>query len=168
MKRIFKIVMVVPMLALVLNACQPEDYKELGAPTENVSTLAGTWKLTKVTQTDEDAARKGFPYQTLDLTSAFPYTDFRLTFNANGSSPTTFTTTPGNSPKIIRLASGNWFVDDPKFPKVLTLANPTDTARITLGSYPAAFNPVLKVRLEKRDASSGKLLISYSYEFTKQ
>jgi hypothetical protein len=168
MKRILQILMLAPVLALVLHACRPLDYKSVGLPKENINTLFGTWKLTKVTQTDEESARKGFPFQTLDLTSTFQYTDFKLTFNGNGSTATTFATTPGNSPKIIKLASGNWTVDDPSNPKVITLANATDTSRITLGSYPIGITPVLKVKLEKRDPATGKLFISYSYEFTKQ
>jgi hypothetical protein len=166
--KLYRLSFIFSALALVLNACQPESYKEVGVLTAPLTGLSGTWKLTKVTQTDEDALRKGFPFQTLDLTSVFPYTDFKLTLSANGTTPTTFTTTPGNSPKIIKLTSGNWTVDDPNYPKVITMANATDTARITLGSYPSATNPLLKVRLERRDAATNKLLISYSYEFTKQ
>jgi hypothetical protein len=75
---------------------------------------------------------------------------------------------PGNAPKIIRLTSGNWAVDDPAYPKLLTLSNGSDTTRITLGSYPRGSSPNLKIRLERRDSASNKLLISYSYEFTKQ
>jgi len=168
MKILFKLLFIVPVLMIMLHACQPDKYKSIGLPTTPISSLAGTWKLTKVIQTDEDAARKGFPFQTLDVTNVFPYTDFKLTLNANGTTPTTFATTPGNAPKIIKLASGNWIVDDPSYPKVISLASGTDTSRITLGSYPTLTNPLLKVRLERRDVATNKLLISYSYEFTKQ
>lgn len=152
---------------LFLLGCQPAKLKSLEAPATILNTLAGTWKLTKVTQTDEDAARKGFPYTVLDLTTTFAYTDFKFTLNLNGTAPGTFATVPGNSPKIIRLTSGNWLVDDPNYPKLITMVNGTDTARITLGSYPLGSNPNLKISSKKSDAS-GKLLISYSYEFTKQ
>jgi hypothetical protein len=168
MKNVFKISMVIPLLGITLFACQPLDYKEVGVPVKNIAALAGTWKLSKVTQTDEDAARKGFPFTTLDLTSVFPYTDFRLTLNTNGNTPTTFATTPGNAPKVIRLLNGNWTADDPTYPKVLTLVNGTDTSRVTLGSYPTGSNSALKLRQERRDATTGRLLISYNYEFTKQ
>ncbi|TDH25135.1 DUF5004 domain-containing protein [Segetibacter sp. 3557_3] len=153
---------------VLLYACQPEQYKSVGLPNDNVSMLAGTWKLNKVIQTDEDSKRKGFPYQQLDLTTLFPYRDFVLKLDANGSAPSTFSTTPGNSPRIIRLASGNWLVDDPAYPKVLTLASATDTARVTLGAYPTGITPVLKITRERRDSASNRLIMSYSYEFTKQ
>jgi hypothetical protein len=167
MKRI-KLFLLAPIIALLVFACRPDEYKKLGLPSENIAALAGTWKLSKVIQTDEDAARKGFPYQTMDVTSVFPYSDFRLTFNTNGNTASTFATMPGNAPKIIRLTSGNWAVDDPAYPKLLTLSNGSDTTRITLGSYPRGSSPNLKIRLERRDSASNKLLISYSYEFTKQ
>ncbi len=158
------------VLATILTGgCKPENYKPLGKSATPINALAGTWKITSVTQKDEDAANKGFPYQTADLTNVFPYTDFTLTLNMNGNNPTTFTTTPGNSPKIINLASGNWTVDNPVYPQVLTLANATDTAKVTLGGYPlGASASNLKIALAKHDAASGKLLISYSFVFSKQ
>lgn len=157
----------------MLTACRPEKFKEVGALSPVVASLAGTWKLTRVIQTDEDAKSKGFSYgpinvQQMDITNVFPYTDFKLTLNANGNTPTTFTTAPGNAPKIIPVASGNWLLDDPAYPKVLTMANATDTAKVTLGSYPSGETPVLKIRVERRNATTNKLLVSYSYEFTKQ
>lgn len=157
------------LLAVILiSSCKPENYKPVGSAVTPIGSLAGTWKITSVTQRDEDAANKGFPYIQSDLTDVFHYTDFTLTLNTNGKTPTTFATVPGNSPAIIHLTSGNWTVDDPLYPKVLTLVNGTDTARVTLGAYPTGASPTLKITLAKHDASSGKLLISYNYVFTKQ
>jgi hypothetical protein len=173
MQTIIRKILIMAVAAVLLHSCRPEKFEEIGATRNVPGTLAGTWKLTRVIQTDEDAKNKGFTYgqvniQQMDITNLFPYTDFKLTLNMNGNAPSTFTTAPGNSPRIIRLAAGNWTFDDPQFPKVLTLANPTDTARITLGSYPTGASPVLKVTQERRDKLTNKLLISYSYEFTKQ
>jgi hypothetical protein len=157
------------LIVILAAGCKPENYKPLGKAPAPITSLAGTWKITSVTQKDEDAANKGFPYQQTDLTNVFPYTDFSLTLNMNGSTPTTFTTSPGNSPRIISLASGNWSTDDPAYPKVLTLISGTDTAKVTLGAYPlGASASTLKIALAKHDAASGKLLISYSYVFSKQ
>ena len=165
----FKIVALSLFLAGLLAAgCKPENYKPLGKAATPITTLAGTWKISSVTQKDENAANFGWPYQTTDLTSLFPYTDFTLTLNMNGNVPTTFTAAPGQAPKIITLTSGSWTVDDPTYPQVLTLANGSDTAKVTLGSYPSGINPSLKVAVARRDAASGKLLISYSYVFVKQ
>jgi hypothetical protein len=165
----FKIVAHCLFLAgLLITGCKPENYKPLGKAATPITTLAGTWKISSVTQKDENAANFGWPYQTTDLTSLFPYTDFTLTLNMNGNAPTTFATSPGQAPRIITLASGSWTVDDPTYPQVLTLANGSDTAKVTLGSYPSGVNPSLKVAVARHDASSGKLLISYSYVFVKQ
>jgi hypothetical protein len=173
MKNILQKLLLPLFVVLAFYSCRPDDFKDLGAPAAATSSLAGTWKLNKVLQTDEDAKNKGFTYapiniQQMDVTSIFPYTDFKFTLNMNGNTPSTFSTTPGNAPKIIKLASGNWVVDDPNYPKVISMINGTDTAKITLGAYPMGATPILKVTSEKRDAATGKLLISYTYEFTKQ
>jgi hypothetical protein len=173
MKKVLNKLLLPVFLVLAFYSCRPDNFKDLGTPSNVTSSLAGTWKLNKVIQTDEDAKNKGFTYtpiniQQLDVTNIFPYTDFKFTLNMNGSTPSTFTTTPGNAPKIIKLTTGNWVIDDPNYPKVISMINGTDTAKITLGSYPMGSSPVLKVTSEKRDASTGKLLISYSYEFIKQ
>lgn len=167
MKNLKNIFSVFAASALIFS-CKPDAYKEIGEPVNNINAITGTWALTKVTQTDIDAQTKGFPFQTQDLTALFPYTDFRVTFNSNNGTPSTFTTTPGNSPRIISIASGNWSADDIDDPKVLTLTSGSNTQRITLGSYPGATSPLLKISVERRDAASDKLLIRYSYEFTKQ
>jgi hypothetical protein len=153
--------------AILAAGCKPENYKPLGKAGAPIASLAGTWKITSVTQKDEYAANLGWPYQVTDLTSLFPYTDFTLTLNMNGNTPTTFATAPGQAPKIITLTGGNWTVDDPTYPKILTLAGTTDTAKVTLGAYPTEVDPTLKITVARRDAS-GKLLISYSYVFTRQ
>jgi hypothetical protein len=156
------------MAALLFAACSPTEHKDLGEPRDILTSLGGTWKLTKAVQVDEDATRKGFPYKELDITSLFPYTNFVLTLNVTGGAPATFTTNPGTSPKIIKLASGTWTVDDPKYPQVITLTSGATTEKVTLGGYPVGASKTLKLRVERKDASSGKLLISYTYEFAKQ
>jgi len=173
MKKLIKIFSFLLLAGALLTSCQREKFNEFEAPSEVTSNLAGTWRLTRVIQTDEDAKAKGFIYgdvnvQQMDVTHLFPYTDFRLTLNMNGNTPATFTTTPGNAPAIIRLSNGSWSLDDPKYPKEITLVNGAVTEKVVLGAYPSAANPSLILRLERRDASTNKLLISYNYQFTKQ
>jgi len=155
-------------VAAVFSACSPEDYKELGPPRNILTAISGNWKLIKATQTDEDAKAKGFPFKEKDLTLLFPYTDFKLTLNLNNGTPGTFSTVPGSSPRIIKLTSGNWAVDNAEYPKVITLTSGAVTETVTLGGYPVGVATTLKLKVERRDASTGKLLISYSYEFAKQ
>lgn len=163
MKLILKTGTWVLALALLFAACSPEARKELGAPRNIMESLTGTWKLIKATQVDEDAARKGFPFKEMDITNLFPYTNFVLTLNSG-----TFTTTPGTSPRIIKLASGSWTPDNAEYPKVLTLTSGVVTEKVTLGAYPVGPLNTLKLKVERKDASTGKLLITYTYEFAKQ
>lgn len=153
---------------LFFAACTPVERKELGDPRNIVESFQGTWKLIKATQVDEDAAKKGFPFKELDITTLFPYTNFVLKLDVNNGNPSTFTATAGSSPKIIKLPSGNWTVDDKNAPKVITLSSGTVTEKVTLGGYPVGPYKTLKLTVERKDAATSKLLISYSYEFAKQ
>lgn len=166
MKIISKTGFMLMAIVLMLSACKPDAHKEIGAPRNIQASLVGTWKLVKATQVDEDAARKGFPFKELDITNLFPYTNFVLKFNSG--TPGTFTTTPGSSPKIIKLASGNWAVDNADYPKNITLTSGSTTEVVTLGGYPVGAATTLKLKVERKDASTGKLLITYTYEFAKQ
>ncbi len=168
MKRINKIAILLVLVTALLGSCQPDAVKELGAERELLTSLNGSWKLIKATQVDEDAKVKGFPYQQLDITNLFPYTNFVLNLNVAAGAPTSFTTAPGASPKIVKLTTGTWTVDNLKYPKRLFLANGTSYDTVSLGGYPVGAATTLKLRKEKRDFASGKLLISYTYEFTKQ
>lgn len=149
-------------------SCKPDSLKDLGAERDIMQSLTGSWKLTKAVQVDEDAARKGFPYKEKDISATFPYTDFKVTLNTENSAPTTFTADPGASPKVIKLTSGTWTVDNLDFPKKIYLANGGATDTVSLGSYPVGASKTFKLRKEKKDAATGKLLLSYNYEFTKQ
>lgn len=166
MKIVMKTGWMFALVTLLFTACQPDAHKEIGAPRNIAGSLEGTWKLIKATQVDEDAARKGFPFKQLDITTIYPYTDFVLKFT-NGS-PATFTTTPGSSPKIIKLASGNWTLDNPDYPQKITLTSGSTTEIATLGGYPTGPYSTLKLKVERKDASTGKVLITYTYEFAKQ
>ncbi|MEP7256552.1 MAG: DUF5004 domain-containing protein [Ferruginibacter sp.] len=168
MKHINKIAIVMMLATIVFVSCKPDSIEDMGGKRDLLQSINGTWKLTKATQVDEDASKKGFPYQQLDITSLFPYTSFSLTLNVTSGAPTTFTTNPGTSPKIVKLSSGNWTVDNVTNPKNLYLVNGAATDTITLGGYPVGASTSLKLIKEKRDKTTGKLLISYSYEFAKQ
>lgn len=168
MKSINKLAIILVLGAVFLGACKPDALKDLGMERDLLNSLNGSWKLVKATQVDEDAAKKGFPYQQLDITNLFPYTNFVLSLNVAAGAPTTFTTNPGASPKIIKLTTGTWAVDNLKYPKNLYLRNGAATDTVSLGGYPVGAATMLKLRKEKRDFTTGKLLISYTYEFTKQ
>lgn len=176
MKKLLRTGFMMLTVSLLFTACQPDELKEIGESRNVLSSLQGTWKLIKATQVDEDAATRGFPYKELDITNLFPYTNFQLKLDLANGAPSTFSTTPGSSPKIIKLASGNWSVDNANYPKVVTLTSGVITEKVTLGGYPVGPNNTLKLKVERNQlipatATSPeklKLLISYSYEFAKQ
>lgn len=148
-------------------SCKPEVFPPIGDPQNVVKDLQGTWSLSKVTQIDQDATTKGFPYKQLDITSVYPYTDLVVGFagDAQGN-PSTFTITPGNSPKIADLMSGSWNVDDAKAPTAITLKNGTVTNTLTLGSYANLKAGKLTIKRDKK--LNGKVILSYQYEFIKK
>lgn len=170
MKNIILKISFLLLISAAIIGCQPDKVGEIGAIRDVPASFAGSWKLTKAVQVDEDVKRKGssFIFNTIDLTSLFPYTDFKLTLNTSvHGSPTTFTADAGASPAIIGLTSGTWAVDDGKAPKAITFKNGANTEEVTLGAYPIGGNNKLTFRIERKDAA-GKVMISYTYEFTKQ
>ncbi|MCH5715266.1 DUF5004 domain-containing protein [Niabella hibiscisoli] len=144
------LILSIALITVLVFSCRPDTSGIVGEERSILSSLSGTWKLTKVTQTDEDAKRKGFPYQTMDLTTLFPYSDFQLTLNAANGAPADFITTPGSSPKIINLTTGSWKVDDPAFPKDITFTSGSTDEIVILGGYPVAGSEKLVLRKEKK------------------
>ncbi|RYE22056.1 MAG: DUF5004 domain-containing protein [Sphingobacteriales bacterium] len=168
MKSINKITLMLVLAVAVFASCKPDALQELGPERDLLASLQGNWKLVKATQVDEDAKTKGFPYQQLDITSLFPYTTFAFSLNTDANGPTTFTATPGTSPKIIKVTGGTWAVDNLKYPKNLIFTNGAVRDTVSLGGYPVGAATSLKLKKDKRDFTTGKLLISYTYEFNKQ
>jgi hypothetical protein len=152
---------------LLITGCRPDGYEPVGGTNDNITAISGAWKLTKVTQTDVESQRKGFPYTTEDLTTVFNYTTLQLTFNVSNGAPSTFTINNGSAPPITGITSGSWSVDDPKSPKTITLKNGTVTETMTLGGYPNSVNSKLKVKVTRIDAATNKPLIAYDYEFSR-
>ncbi len=83
MKIILKGSLLFMAFTLFFAACTPVEKKELGDPRNIVQSFEGTWKLIKAIQVDEDAAKKGFPFKELDITTLFPYTNFVLKLDLN-------------------------------------------------------------------------------------
>jgi hypothetical protein len=147
--------------------CKPEEFGPIGAEENILKELQGTWTLSKVTQKDEDAATKGFPYKELDITNVYPYKELVIALQGDAAgTPTTFTITPGNAPKISDFNTGTWTVDNVKAPTVITIKNGTTTSDLTLGSY--AELKTGKFYLKKVRKSNGKAILSYTYQFTKK
>ena len=154
------------IIALVLFGCKPDSFRPVGERTNYVSQMAGNFKLTKVIQSDVKAVKNNYPYKTLDLTNSLSFTDFEMTLNPATNGKGTFTTKPGNAPMIIRLASGNWTVDNQDAPKMMYFINGTDSVKMEMGSYTSLRNNQLSLRVVR--TLDGKPVIYYDYQFTKK
>lgn len=152
---------------LLFTGCRPNGYEPIGNPNDNITAISGTWKLIKVTQTDAESQRKGFPYAVEDITTLFNYASLQLTFDLSSGAPSTFTINNGSAPPITSITAGTWSVDDVKTPKTITLKNGIATETMTLGAYPGPINSNLKVQVTRTDAATNKLLIVYDYEFSR-
>ena len=168
MKIFNNILSIAAITALVLPACSPEEYDALPESGNVITSLTGNWTLKSVVQKDESAEIKNSPFVTQDLTSIFPYTQYKLTLQGASGATGTYTAVPGTSPKIIRSNTGKWEVDDAKNPKIISFINGTDTTKMQIGSYPRSFNASFKLRQTKIDLATGKAALTYDYEFVKQ
>lgn len=170
MKKVKNILCIAAMTTLVVTGCSPEKYDALPASDNVITSLTGNWTLRSVIQKDEGAENKNSPFVTLDLTSIFPYTQYKLTLASTSGTSGTYTAVPGASPKIIRSNTGKWEVDDAKNPKFISFISGTDTTKMQIGSYPRTFNQSFKLRQTKVDQSTDAkaAAVSYDYEFVKQ
>lgn len=162
-----KITIIAAFAGLMLfYACQPETLKEYTPYSGfELANLQGTWKITRITQTDEDAKRKNFPYKTLDVTPYLDLSGITLTFNISGTQPSTFEANYGPAPKVFNLSSGTWMLDNVGKPGNLSLINGTDTTKFVLGSYNLLPNNRLLLKQTKYLGTTP--VISYEYEFSK-
>ena len=152
---------------VLFTGCRPDSYDMVGDANDNITGISGVWKLTKVTQTDAESQRKGFPYAVEDITTLFNYSTLQVTFNINNVTPATFTINNGSAPPITSITSGTWAVDDVKAPKAITLTSGAVSEIMTLGAYPNSVNSKLKVKVTRTDAATNKVLIVYDYEFSR-
>src|SRR6476661_3139208 len=133
--KIIKLFTFVLLSAVLFAGCQPDELPSIGTPRQVIKSMAGNYTLSKVTQTDNDAVKKGFPYKTMDITKF--YSGLKATFNTSATGePSTFTFTNGSGGNgVIGLTSGTWTVDNPDAPKELSFKNGTVTEKIELGAY---------------------------------
>jgi len=164
MKNIF----VILFISLLVFSCQQDEIPAIGEKTDYKPMLAGTWDLVKFEQIDADAESKNFPaFATrMNLTSVFvghPYTDFSITFNADG----TFSTSKGTSYVQI-MENGTWALNDPDFPSEILLTSSGATQTIALGSLADVIIGKLQFKEERKLAETGKVKIKYVYSLTKK
>ena len=173
MKKIFRQISILGITAVLLNACKPDNDFMVGQPANRVEQLTGTWKLETVTQTDllaqnynyADPSRPTVDLVKQDITVAAPFTDIALTLVSDAVAPTTFSVNYGAGPKIFKLTSGNWKVDDILAPGKIQLINGTDTTNTIIGGVNNLSAGILSLQLTKYQGT--KAVTRYNYNFKK-
>ncbi len=162
-----KITLIIAILGLLFfAACKPESLKDYESYSSvNLNSFQGQWKISLVTQSDEDSKRKLFPYKTLDLTNSLNLTSIVLNLNIASAAPGTFTINYGTAPPVFKINSGSWKLDDINKPGNLWLINGIDTVKFTLGAYSQLANN--KLLLKQIKSLSSTKMITYEYEFSK-
>jgi hypothetical protein len=168
MKMIYKYLIVILILT---SACRPDEFPGIGQRDAKVPLLAGTWTIESVTQFDNDAQRKGFPFfaQSQGITSDFAYDEFSLTLNLVDGEPSTFSIVTGASPNIIGdVLTGTWTVDDLNFPGIITFTDESE-ATLQLGSLSNLAEGTLSVKVIRNQLKSGKYVpvVTYNYVLSK-
>jgi hypothetical protein len=102
----------------------------------------------------------------MDLSTTAKFTDTRLTLNVVNGAPGTFSIVYGNAMPVLKLASGNWAVDNVQKPSAIQLINGTDTVRLKLGSYS---NIITKGKMDLQQSKflGAKEVIRYQYQFSR-
>jgi hypothetical protein len=160
--------------ATMVWSCQPDEFPEIGDPINRIEQMEGTWVMSLVNQFDDDAIRKGFPgFATQqNITNEFPFRDFRITLElSSGGRPTNFRVQAGNSPNILGgLQSGQWTVDDLRFPSKITFSG-TGGGPVTLdiSSLRDLDNNIFTLRIRRFEIRQGQLspFLTYNYRLTK-
>lgn len=153
-------------ITAVLAACKPESLKDYEpVTTGDVKAIAGTWTGTTVLQRDNDAERKNFPYKAMDVTNTLEFNKVKLTLQENNGQPAAFTIDHGTAPRIFKLTSGTWKVDDASKVGVITLMNAGDSIRLILGNYNLIRDN--KMKLTQSKTLLGKDVITYEFNFSK-
>lgn len=166
--------MFIALVATLLYACRPEADFPVGDSINRVGQMSGTWKLASVTQVDllaqrynyQDPSRPDVNLVQQDITTVAPYTDITLTLNEDAAKkPTSFAVNYGNGPKIIRIPSGSWTVNDINYPQMVKMYNGADTVFFTLSNLNNLSSKMLT--LQSTRYQGAKAVIQYNYIFNK-
>jgi hypothetical protein len=167
------------LLAFVLllaYSCEEQDDGNYVPPITRYELIYGTWKLQRLTLTDELAVASKAKLTEVILTNEFNFSSLVLTLNVDSSSgeikPTTFQVS-GNAPELF-ATSGYWDMDTPyarsdgKPSKVILYADEAKTQPVdsfNLMTIPGK-DKVLELRLVRY--SEGNPYLSYTFRLRPQ
>ena len=160
-------ILTVSMITVLIAACHPDSAKNyIPRKAGDVASVTGTWKGTLVTQRDNDAERKNFPYKTQDITAALDFTKVTLTLNSSSGLPGNFTINYNGAPAYFKISSGQWKADNITKIGKIQLFNGNDTINMTMGSYLLIDQNKLQIKQVK--TLLGKEAVTYEFNFSKQ
>lgn len=166
MKQIFFISLVLVLFTIA--GCKRDAFNEVNNNSDfKIETLGGTWSTSSVTQTDEDAIRKGFPFKMLDITNDFNLNQTKISLNLSGTNPGTFTIAYGAAAKLLKHTSGNWALDNLQKPTKVYLINGTDTVKLKINNYTDLGQVPSRLGLKLLKSAYGKTQLGYDYSLTK-
>ncbi len=175
MKKIIKITGLFAIIISLLDACTPDKDFMVGTPQDRPAQIAGTWKLQTVTQIDliaknynfVDPSRPDISLIQQDISDAAPFSEMSMALVIDAANvPTTFTINYGNAPKIFKISSGTWRVDDLKAPGNIKMINGPDTISTIIGGVNTLSANLMTLQLIKYQ-QSGKPATQYNYNFKK-
>lgn len=169
MKNMKKVFLITMIITTVFAGCR-EEFDDIGEPFDRSAGLGGDWQLSKVTQNDEDAIRKGFPsfVQSSNITDLFPFNEFRLVLNVDEEGkPSDFTVDAGNAPDFIGLSAGSWTVDNVELPSQIFFGGQTSLDITTYNGLSEGIMRLKLTRFETKSDGSLQAFLSYDFEFVK-
>jgi hypothetical protein len=163
MKRIKSIIFC--SLVLLAASCKPDIPEFQYIAEKSVENISGQWKGVSVLQRDNDAERKKFPYQSMDITDFLGFQAFKLTLNSANGAPTTFTIDNGTSLPLFKFTTGSWTVNNAKQVTEIKLFNGADTAVLNLSPFSNLKQQKATFAYSKK--LSGKPVITYELTLSK-
>ena len=152
-------VLTLAIMAMAINACEPESTGELGDPFDKVAGMTGTWELSSFTQQDLNSPVK----ETRDLSAFYidgTVTPLQLTFNADRTYSIAL-----EMGKNYFGEGGTWGFDDDLYPTYLELFSTNDTLVYNLGGMVREFDQQLAI--EYRRDCGGTATNIYTFEFNR-
>lgn len=161
------------LASAALVGCKKDDYAPVGESYAITSeSVTGSWKLSSVTEIDEAAVYLGYPaaVQSEDITSAYAFDTYELSFTANEDQKSgSFTSANTSSAPVMLPTAGNWKFYDPNGPRQIKMVA-TGSQDTLLIDFPSAYlKSQNKLALSfSRKGSDGKAYLTYKYIFTRK
>ncbi len=144
---------------LMLWACQPEAFKEIGPAYSVVDGIEGSWSLAMVEVQDRTLPL----WETIEFTDYFQANPVQIDFNATNN---TYSITANSLDGLpLSSMSGTYAFDDPEYPSNLHLISGTDTNTVKLGNMVRAIDPNLL--LEELKENCDAVYARYTYTFNR-